>query len=142
MRSELKLREVITTEAWNTTGEHVHRRSLLHMSFYWGYKSEILFKGWPGTNPLMYALALLFVFTLAVLVEWLNNFDVVKPEANRVAAGFFKTGLHVIRSGMSYMVMLAVMSFNGGVFLVALFGHAIGYLIFRSRVFKKGGSDH
>ncbi|KAH7553770.1 hypothetical protein ACOSP7_029379 [Xanthoceras sorbifolium] len=137
------LREIATTEAWNMTGSHVHRRSLMHMSFYWGHKAEVLFRGWPGSSPGMYALALVFVFILAVLVEWLNHCDVVKPGANRVAAGFFKTALHAVRSGMSYMVMLSVMSFNGGVFLAAVFGHAFGYLLFGSRVFKKsGGSEN
>ncbi|OMO97365.1 Ctr copper transporter [Corchorus olitorius] len=131
--------ELETTSAWNTTsgGLHVHRNSLLHMSFYWGHKSQILFSGWPGSNAGMYALALIFVFVLAMIVEWLSYCSIIKPGANKVAAGFFQTGMHTVRAGLSYMVMLAVMSFNGGVFLAAIFGHAVGFLIFGSRAFKK-----
>ncbi|KAK0584045.1 hypothetical protein LWI29_006908 [Acer saccharum] len=140
----MTMAEVITTEAWNVTGEpHVHRRSFMHMTFYWGHKAEVLFRGWPCSSPAMYALAIMFVFVLAVVVEWLSHFDAVKPGANSVAAGFFKTAVHGVRYGMSYMVMLAVMSFNGGIFLAAVFGHAFGYLLFGSRVFKKtSGSEN
>ncbi|EOY07356.1 Copper transporter, putative [Theobroma cacao] len=132
---------VETTSAWNTTGLHVHRKSLLHMSFYWGHKSEILFSGWPGSNSGMYALALMFVFALAVTVEWLSYCSIIKPGANKVAAGFFQTAMHTVRAGLSYMVMLAVMSFNGGVFLSAVFGHAVGFLVFGSRAFRKSGGS-
>lgn len=60
-----------------------------------------------------------------------------------MAAGFFQTGMHTVRAGLSYMVMLAVMSFNGGVFLAAVFGHAIGFFVFGSKAFRKlsGGSE-
>ena len=47
-----------------------------------------------------------------------------------------QTLLHAIRIGLAYMVMLALMSFNGGVFLVAVAGHAVGFLVFGSRVFR------
>ncbi|KAL2509636.1 Copper transporter 4 [Forsythia ovata] len=107
------------------------------MSFYWGKDTEILFSGWPDNHSGMYALALLFVFALAVFVEFLSNLNLVKPGSNRVAAVFFQTGFHGIRAGFSYMVMLAVMSFNGGVFIAAVLGHAIGYTIFGSRISKK-----
>ncbi|KAK6244983.1 hypothetical protein QUC31_011392 [Theobroma cacao] len=111
------------------------------MSFYWGHKSEILFSGWPGSNSGMYALALMFVFALAVTVEWLSYCSIIKPGANKVAAGFFQTAMHTVRAGLSYMVMLAVMSFNGGVFLSAVFGHAVGFLVFGSRAFRKSGGS-
>lgn len=41
-----------------------------------------------------------------------------------------------INSGMNYLLMLAVMSFNGGVFVVIVVGLAVGYWLFRS-----GSSD-
>ncbi|GLT92621.1 hypothetical protein SLE2022_104510 [Rubroshorea leprosula] len=127
-----------TTSAWNTTGLHVRRNvGLLHRSFYWGHNSVILFSGWPGSSPGMYALALIFVFVLAVMVEWLSYCSFIKPGANKVGAGFFQTGLYAVRAGLSYLVMLALISFNGGVFLVAIFGHAVGFLIFGSRAFRK-----
>ena len=118
-----------------TRAAHSHHQGM--MTFFWGHKTEILFPGWPGNNSGMYALALIFVFVLAVLVEWLSYCNFVKPGTNNVTAGLVKTAIYTLRSGLTYMVMLAVMSFNGGVFLVAVAGHAVGYVIFRSQVFKK-----
>lgn len=133
--------EPITTDAWNTPGLHTHRKSMAHMAFYWGHKTEILFPGWPGSNSTMYVVALLFVFALAVVVEWLGNCKLIEPGANRVATGMFKTALHSVRAGLAYMVILAVMSFNGGIFIAAILGHAVGFLLFGSRVFKKSGES-
>ncbi|GAY49806.1 hypothetical protein CUMW_121900 [Citrus unshiu] len=126
----------VTTEAWNTTGLHVHRKRIAHMTFFWGHNTQVLFPGWPGSSTGMYVLALVFVFSLAVIVEWLSHYNIVKPGASRVAAGLFKTGLHGVRVGLAYMVVLAVMSFNGGIFIAAVVGHAVGYLLFGSRVEK------
>ncbi|KAH9672642.1 Copper transporter 1 [Citrus sinensis] len=133
----------VTTEAWNTTGLHVHRKRIAHMTFFWGHNTQVLFPGWPGSSTGMYVLALVFVFSLAVIVEWLSHYNIVKPGASRVAAGLFKTGLHGVRVGLAYMVVLAVMSFNGGIFIAAVVGHAVGYLLFGSRVVfnKSGRSD-
>ncbi|URD86073.1 Copper transporter [Musa troglodytarum] len=98
------------------------------MTFFWGKNSEILFSGWPGTRGGMYALALLLVFALSFLVEWLNHCRLIRP-------GLARTALHAARVGLAYLVMLAVMSFNGGVLIAAVVGHAVGFLLFGSSVF-------
>ncbi|XP_052173956.1 copper transporter 1 [Diospyros lotus] len=122
---------------FNTSSGHARRGTMVaHTAFYWGTHAEVLFSGWPGKSPTMYALALVFVFALAALVEWLSHCKLVKPGANRVAAGFFRTAIHAVRAGATYMTVLALMSFNGGVFLAAVSGHAVGYLIFGSRVLE------
>ncbi|KAL6341630.1 hypothetical protein AAG906_032751 [Vitis piasezkii] len=113
-----------------------HMEMMMHMTFYWGKKAEILFSGWPGTRSGMYALALIVVFVMAIIVEWLSHCQLIKPGSTHVAAGVVQTLLHAIRMGLEYMVMLALMSFNGGMFLVAVAGHAVGFLVFGSRLFR------
>ncbi|CAK9187891.1 unnamed protein product [Ilex paraguariensis] len=118
----------------------MHRRHhmMMHMTFFWGKNADILFDGWPGSDNLgMYVLALIFVFVLALLVEWLSHCNLIKQDSNHVAAGLVQTLLYGLRIGLAYMVMLAVMSFNVGVFLMAVGGHTVGFLAFGSRVFKK-----
>ncbi|KAL2250459.1 UNVERIFIED_CONTAM: Copper transporter 4 [Sesamum indicum] len=117
---------------------HNHHH-LFHTSFYWGKEAQFLFSGWPDNNSGMYALALILVFALAIIVEFLSNLNLVKPGSNRVATVFFQAGIHAIRAGFGYMVILAVMSYNGGVFIAACLGHAVGYVMFGSRLAKKGG---
>lgn len=115
----------------------MHHHVMMHMTFFWGKKGEILFPGWPGTNSGMYALVLIFVFFLAVLVEFLSYSRFARKGSGPVTAGLVQTLVHTIRAGLAYMVMLAVMSFNGGVFLMAVAGHAVGFLVFGTLVFKK-----
>lgn len=122
------------------------RRIPIHTTFYWGHKVDILFHCWPGNSPAMYAVALILVFAVAVLVEWLSFTNIVKLKpgsSNDVVGGLLKTGLYGVRSGLSYLVMLAVMSFNGGVFLAAIGGHVIGFMVFGTRAIRKksGGLD-
>lgn len=114
---------------------HVHRH-LFHLAFYWGNEAQFLFPGWPDNKPGMYAVSLLFVFALAIFAEFLSNLDLVKPGSNRVATVFFQAGFTAVRAGFTYLVMLAVMSYNGGVFIAAVLGHAFGYVMFGSRLRK------
>ncbi|KAI6671053.1 hypothetical protein NL676_005938 [Syzygium grande] len=109
---------------------HHHKMMMTHMTFFWGTQAEILFSGWPGTRAGMYALALVLVFVLCVLVEWLSHCRLLHRVKPRVAAGVLRSLLHALRMGLAYLAMLALMSFNGGVFLAAVAGHAVGFLAF------------
>ncbi|KAH7549972.1 hypothetical protein ACOSP7_024998 [Xanthoceras sorbifolium] len=121
----------------NGTGMMHRHKMMMHMTFFWGTSAEVLFSGWPGTSTKMYAVSLVFVFVLSFLVEWLSGSRLIREGTSNVAAGVIQTLMHAIRVGLSYMVMLAVMSFNTGVFLAAIAGHTLGFLFFGSRVFKK-----
>lgn len=114
--------------------------SCSHMTFFWSSDTEILFDGWPGTRGGMYALALIFVFALAILLEYFSHSRYLSKaysNRSRVAGGLLQTAVLSLRVGLAYLLMLAVMSFNGGVLLVAVLGHAVGFLLFGSRVFQK-----
>ncbi|XP_073145942.1 copper transporter 6-like [Henckelia pumila] len=109
---------------------------MTHMTFFWGKNAEILFDGWPGYDRLgMYILALAVVFLLALFVEWLSHCRILRESSGHggAAAGLVQTAVHALRIGLAYLVMLAVMSFNGGVFLVAVAGHALGFFLFGRR---------
>ncbi|OIW01214.1 hypothetical protein TanjilG_10376 [Lupinus angustifolius] len=116
------------------------RRIPIHTTFYWGHKMDILFHCWPGDSAAMYAVALIVVFAMAVVVEWLSYSNIVKVK-NDVVKGLLRTGLYGVRTAFSYMVMLAVMSFNGGVFVVAIGGHVIGFMIFGIILKKNNKND-
>ncbi|KAL9143494.1 hypothetical protein ABFS82_14G241000 [Erythranthe guttata] len=121
--------------------EHHSAMGMTHMTFFWGKNSEILFSGWPGTRAGMYVLALLFVFILAVIVEWLAHCRKTR-NAGDFSGGLMRTVVHGMRIALAYIVMLAIMSFNGGVFIVAVAGHIFGFFLFGSRLcFNKYSSD-
>lgn len=127
----------------NNTGYMMHMDDMvMHMTFFWGKNADILFTNWPGINSGgMYALALIFVFVLAFFVELISHSKFIKNGSNHVVAGLVQTLMHAIRVGLAYLVMLAVMSFNGGVFIVAVGGHSLGFLMFGSRVFRKATQE-
>ncbi|XP_022998909.1 copper transporter 1-like [Cucurbita maxima] len=120
-------------------GMTMHHR-MMHMTFFWGTNAEILFRNWPGDRSGMYALALILIFVLAFIVEWLSHSRLIKEDSSAAAAGLIRTLMHTVRVGLAYLVMLAVMSFNVGVFLVAIGGHCLGFFFFGSRFFKNSGA--
>ncbi|XP_047967897.1 copper transporter 1-like [Salvia hispanica] len=115
----------------------MHRRHMMmHMTFFWGKDTEILFDSWPGSGHLaMYLLALAVIFFLAVAVEWFSHSE------RRPAAALLQTLMYALRIGLAYLVMLAIMSFNGAVFVAAVAGHAVGFFFFGSRAFSKGAAQ-
>ena len=115
-------------------GMGMRRMRYTHMTFFWGKNSEILFTGWPGADGGMYALALAAVFALAFVLEFLGSRRLdalLRPRAARAA-------VYALRVGAAYLLMLAIMSFNGGVLLVAVAGHAAGFLAFKAGRFGDG----
>ncbi|KAF5744557.1 copper transporter family protein [Tripterygium wilfordii] len=120
----------------NASGAGMHPHMMMHhMTFFWGNNAEILFSGWPGTRTGMYALALIFVFLLAFLAELLSQWTFIKQDVASVAVGLIQTVAHAVRVSLAYLVMLALMSFNGGVFIAAVAGHTLGFLVFGSGLF-------
>ncbi|MCD9645463.1 hypothetical protein HAX54_034413 [Datura stramonium] len=108
---------------------------VMKMNFYWGKDVTILFKGWPDNNLGMYILSLLFVFFMAFGVEimsmGLKMIEIKRPIA---VGGLIQAGIiYTIRMVLVYFVMLAVMSFNIGIFIVAILGHGLGYVVVKFR---------
>ncbi|XP_073004074.1 copper transporter 6-like [Typha latifolia] len=110
--------------------------TVMHMTFFWGKHAQVLFAGWPGDRGLgMYFLSLVFVAAVAAIAETLSSIS----GSRRGVSGGALAVVHGIQMGLAYMVMLAVMSFNGGVFIAAVVGHALGFLL--SRSFRSSASD-
>lgn len=108
---------------------------IMHMNLYWGKEVIILFKGWPSNNLGMYILALAFVFMLSTITEHLSMALTTKPAATTspFIGSLTQTLPYALRIGLSYLIMLSVMSFNLGIFIVAVAGHAFGFFIVKSR---------
>lgn len=117
-------------------GDGKQRMMMSHMTFFWGKSTEILFSGWPGQSPMMYVVALLLVFVMAMLVEWISNTKFIKSINNKLVAVLLQTAMYGLRIGLAYLVMLAVMSFNVAVLLVAIAGYTTGFLLFGRRLFR------
>ncbi|KAJ4782950.1 Copper transporter [Rhynchospora pubera] len=99
-----------------------------HMTLYWGKNSLVLFDGFPGSNTGHYILALVIVFVLSAGLEFLSHCCLIGPRWQHTVAELSRTALHMVRMGLYYLVMLALMSFNVGVLLVAILGHAVIFL--------------
>ncbi|KAE8039154.1 hypothetical protein FH972_011592 [Carpinus fangiana] len=80
-------------------------------------------------------LALVSVFVVGFVVEWLSHTRFLKSTADNITAGLVQTTMYAVRVGLAYLLMLAVMSFNVGVLLAAVGGCTVGFFIFGSRVF-------
>ncbi|CAG7879841.1 hypothetical protein HID58_009078 [Brassica napus] len=121
---------------------HRHHGGMMHMTFFWGKNTEVLFDGWPGTSLTMYWVCLAAIFAFSALSEWISRCGVMKAGPATFGGGIVQTVVYTVRAGLSYLIMLAVMSFNGGVFLAAMAGFGLGFMIFGSRAFKDTAGNH
>ncbi|GMN56510.1 hypothetical protein TIFTF001_025629 [Ficus carica] len=103
----------------------------MEMRFRWGKNAIILFAGWPGQSLPMYLLALVFVFLMAVAVELLSLPAAVDKAAATIPtlAAYSRACVYTLRIGLAYLVMLSIMSFNVGIFIAAVAGHAVGFFM-------------
>ncbi|KAF5737201.1 hypothetical protein HS088_TW13G00079 [Tripterygium wilfordii] len=116
----------------STTGD-MDMNMIMHMSFYWGKDAIILFSGWPNRSLGMYILALFFIFLLALSIEILSVFPTSRFGINRPLLGALgRASVYAVRMGFAYLVMLSVMSYNLGIFIVAVAGHAIGFFVVKA----------
>ncbi|KAJ6913217.1 copper transporter 6-like [Populus alba x Populus x berolinensis] len=106
----------------------------MHMSFYWGKDAIILFSGWPNGSLGMYILAFFCVFLLAAAIEIFSVSPTAKTGTDNPRVGaLIQTCVYAVRVGFGYMVMLAVMSFNLGIFIAAVAGHTVGFFLVKVR---------
>ncbi|XP_050215646.1 copper transporter 5-like [Mercurialis annua] len=129
---------------------------MMHMTFYWSKEVTILIDSWRTKTWLSYSLTLLACVFVPILYQILENCRVqLRVSAakggspgglqepmigSKISGGGGKWSaarvggalLFGVNSAIGYLLMLAVMSFNGGVFLAIVIGLGIGYLIFRS----------
>ncbi|XP_044464335.1 copper transporter 6-like [Mangifera indica] len=108
------------------------------LTFFWGKTTEIIFPGWPGESFGGYISALVLVFVISLLVEWLSHARLVKLSSSNVLTdGLLQTLMYAMRIALAYLVMLAVMCLNIGVLVAAVAGYSVGFLVFGSQVFRK-----
>lgn len=111
----------------------------------------LLFDGWKTQSWLGYSLTLIAVFLFSVFHEYIVNLrsrlkEVSSVKAatglnapligrNRTAVGLrvMESAVFGLNAGLGYLLMLAAMSFNGGVFIALILGFVVGYFFFRSR---------
>ncbi|KAI3468045.1 hypothetical protein Pfo_024708 [Paulownia fortunei] len=132
---------------------------MMHMTFYWGRRVTILFDSWRTDSWLSYFLSLLACFLFSVFYQYMEDrrfrfklLSIAKnPPPPSGGASALDTPLLIsklggrkfapsrfagailfgINSAIGYLLMLAVMSFNAGVFIAVVVGLGVGYLIFR-----------
>lgn len=116
-----------------TPGSSNMHHMVMHMNFYWGKDVLILFQGWPKDSLGMYILALAFVFILSAAIEVLSIPHVVKSGSSPMIGLLIQATVYAVRMGLAYLVMLSVMSYNLGIFFVAVAGHGVGFLLVKIR---------
>ncbi|KAH7422332.1 hypothetical protein KP509_12G003900 [Ceratopteris richardii] len=125
----------------------------MHMTFYWGKQATILFDGWKTTTWADYSLSLIALFLSSIILQYISNLEVTSLLTGKTSSStsspsvkapllgknilsislgkrFLRSGVFGVRVGIGYLLMLAAMSFNGGVFIAIVLGFAVGHFLF------------
>lgn len=123
---------------------------MMHMTFYWGKTVTILVDSWRTDSWISYLISLVALLLASAFYQYLEDRRVrfkllskTNPSSFEIpllsGAGGGKSTARVsaavlfgVNSAIGYLLMLAVMSFNGGVFLAVVIGLTLGYYAFRS----------
>ncbi|GLT74304.1 hypothetical protein SLA2020_461090 [Shorea laevis] len=121
---------------------------MMHMTLYWGKQVTLLFDSWTTDSWLSYSLTLLACFLFASFYQYMEDRRIrFKSLASANSPSTTTPLLYKMRrfkpaqaasavlfgfnSAIGYLLMLSIMSFNGGVFLAIVSGLTVGYLLFR-----------
>ncbi|KAI4380807.1 hypothetical protein MLD38_006955 [Melastoma candidum] len=130
----------------NMRKEKATKEKMMHMTMYWSRYVTLLVDQWKTDTWTGYLLTLIACFLSASFYQYLENLRlrsltsasdpvsvplIVKLRRNR-AARAASSALFGMSSAVGYLLMLAIMSFNGGVFLSIVAGLSVGYYVFRS----------
>ncbi|XP_068317153.1 copper transporter 6-like [Pyrus communis] len=99
----------------------------------WGKDVIIVFHDWPNNHLDKYVLALFFIFLLAVAIEILSVLPKHRPSTKPYLSLLGQTSVHTFRTGLAYLIMISVMSFNIEILIAALASHAVGFFIVKVR---------
>lgn len=123
---------------------------MMHMTFYWGKQATVLFDEWKTQTWLAYSLTLLAMFLFAAFHEYVVDLrsrfvkaskaksasglraPLLRQRSIKYASKMIESLLFGVNAGLGYLLMLAVMSFNGGIFIAVVLGFVVGYFFFRS----------
>jgi len=126
---------------------------MMNMTFYWGKKVTILIDSWKTNSWMCYLLSLFACLVVAAFYQYLENWLIhlklvtrdrrpteiqvpllwgIARDRRRLEVKLAKAILFGVKSGIGFLLMLTIMSFNGGVFVAVVVGLTIGYLLFRS----------
>ncbi|KAK4755946.1 hypothetical protein SAY87_009703 [Trapa incisa] len=131
---------------------------MMHMTLYWGVQVTLLVDSWRTDSWPSYLLTLLACALSSAFYQYLedrrlrlksaaasyapapsstepSSASPLIPKLHRLRrlnqAKLASTVLFGVNSAIGYLLMLAIMSFNGGVFLSIVAGLTVGYWLFR-----------
>lgn len=128
----------------------------MHMTFYWSREVTLLVDSWRTSSWTGYLLTLLACLVAAAFYQYMEDLRLrikiaaasgkPSPAAAQIEAPLLQKRLggkwtlarlagallFGVNAAIGYLLMLAIMSFNGGVFIALVLGLAVGFLLFRT----------